>query len=446
MTRRFNLRPPDEPPGSRPFLPDDTAPPLRRREIPGVGELTQRIQHLLEGEFAHVEVRGEVSGLNFHPSGHVYFTLKDTQASLSCVLWRSQKARLDATGVRLREGMGVVAEGRLSVYPPRGAYQLVVQSVRDAGVGDLYEAYERLKRKLLAEGLFDAARKRPLPPYPRHIGVITSQSGAAFHDITTTLNRRWPLAMVIFHHARVQGDGAAEQVVQALDALEADGRSELVIVGRGGGSIEDLWAFNDEALARRVARAGIPIVSAVGHETDTTICDLVADVRAATPTQAAMLAAPDRDEVLERTSSLTLRMEETMQSRIREGRERVRNLTESYALRAFHDRLAQSRQRLDYLMERLNRRSERFESLREGIRQLRRDLDRTMDLRLEAAGRRRRELELQLAAANPDTPLERGYVRVMRGGTWLRSRGQAEGNEPMRLVWKDGQRDVRPVD
>lgn len=441
MTRRFTLRTSGEEPGSRPFHPAD--PPPR---IPGVGELTDRIKGLLEGEFAWVEVRGEVSGLKFHPSGHVYFNLKDDRATLSCTLWRSRKAQFDAAGIQLREGMRIVAGGRLTVYPPRGAYQLVVEAVRDSGMGDLYEAYERLKRKLHAEGLFDADRKRPLPPFPTRIGVITSRSGAAFHDITTTLQKRWPVARVVFCHAGVQGEGAASQIIRALDALEADGRCDLIIMGRGGGSIEDLWAFNDEALTRRVAAATVPVVSAVGHEVDTTISDLVADVRAATPTQAAMLATPDRDEVLERISGSALWLDETVRRRLREGGERTRQLAESYAMRAFQDRFARSRERLDVLLERLGRRSERYDLLRDSVDGLRAELSKAIARRLETAGRSLRELELQLAAANPETPLQRGYVRVMRDSTWLRSRREAEGPAPMRLVWKDGEREVRPTD
>ncbi|MCS6999476.1 MAG: exodeoxyribonuclease VII large subunit [Bacteroidota bacterium] len=254
--------------------------------------LTQAIRELLETEFPIVHVVGEISNYKLHQSGHRYFTLKDEGAQIRCVIWRGR-----AVPYELGDGMQVRVRGRLTVYPLQGTYQIDCYSVVPAGIGDLYMAFEQLKRELAAAGYFDSTRKRPLPRFPLTIGVATSPTGAAIRDILTTLERRNPLITVVFRPTLVQGAEAAEDIARAIAELERYG-CDVIIIGRGGGSIEDLWAFNTRTVADAIFHARVPIVSAVGHETDVTIADFVADLRAATPTAAAELCTPIRRDDL----------------------------------------------------------------------------------------------------------------------------------------------------
>ena len=263
-----------------------------------VSDLTYRIKEVLEyePELQDVTVRGEISNCTLHGSGHAYFTLKDEDAQLSCVMFRRYAETCNRN--IFKHGTRVVAEGSVTVYPQRGNYQLMVTELRADGEGDLYREFLRRKEMLLAEGLFDTAGKKPLPPYPRTVGVITSPTGAVIQDMLRTLQRRFPCAEVVLAPSLVQGDAAPASVVRALEGLVRRGGVDLVIIARGGGSAEDLWCFNDESLARAVYACPLPVVSAIGHETDFTILDFVADVRAATPTAAAELVAPDRADLL----------------------------------------------------------------------------------------------------------------------------------------------------
>ncbi|HXX64370.1 MAG TPA: exodeoxyribonuclease VII large subunit, partial [Bacteroidota bacterium] len=284
-----------------------------------VTELTRHIKQVLELGFPQLSVQGEVSNFKRHTSGHVYFTLKDEGAQLSCVLWRSRAATMHFLP---GDGLKVVASGRISVYEVRGSYQLDVQSIRPVGVGELQAAFERLKKKLAEEGLFDEARKRALPPFPRRIGIITSATGAVLHDMMNVFRRRFPSLEVILSAVRVQGAGASEEIVQALDAFNEFGPPDVVILARGGGSLEDLWPFNEEPVARAIARSRAPVVSAVGHETDFTIADFVADLRAPTPSAAAELVVPDRRELLENVSDSWYRMHQAVEDILRSQKER----------------------------------------------------------------------------------------------------------------------------
>jgi exodeoxyribonuclease VII large subunit len=263
-----------------------------------VSDLTHRIKEVLEyePELQDVTVQGEISNCTVHGSGHAYFTLKDEEAQLSCVMFRRFVEGCNR-GI-LKHGVRVVARGSVSVYPQRGSYQLMVTSLKADGQGDLHQEFLRLKEKLLNEGLFDLSHKKPLPSYPTTIGVITSPTGAVIQDILRTLQRRYPCAQVLLAPALVQGEMGALSVKNSLARLVKQGHADLIIIARGGGSAEDLWCFNDEDLARAVFACPIPVVSAIGHETDFTILDFVADVRAATPTAAAELAAPDHLELL----------------------------------------------------------------------------------------------------------------------------------------------------
>ncbi len=255
-----------------------------------VSELTSRIKGMLEDEFPSVWVEGEVSNFVRAASGHFYFSLKDQKSQLSCVMFRGDNFGI---GFDLEDGLNVLVTGRISVYPPSGRYQLIVSEIKPLGIGLLFLEFEKLKARLAEEGLFEEARKKPLPQFPRTIGVITSPKGAAIRDMISIVGRRYPLANFVLYPVMVQGEGAAEQIAGAIEAMNRWGEPDLLIIGRGGGSIEDLWAFNEEIVARAIAASELPVVSAVGHEIDFTISDLVADLRAPTPSAAAELVVPD---------------------------------------------------------------------------------------------------------------------------------------------------------
>jgi exodeoxyribonuclease VII large subunit len=270
-----------------------------------VSQLTRGVRDLLEGAFPAVWVNGEISNFVAHRSGHWYFTLKDEGASLSAAMFRGQNSRVR---FEPEHGMDVICRGRISVYPPRGNYQLIVDRIEPQGVGALQLAFEQLHRRLQAEGLFDPARKRPLPRLPVRIGLVTSPTGAAIRDMLRVLGERFRPLEIRLAPTRVQGAGAAAEIAAALDLLNRDAVVDLILCGRGGGSLEDLWAFNEEEVARAIARSAIPVISAVGHEVDVTIADLVADARAATPSNAAEIAVPVRAELDGTLVDLTRRL------------------------------------------------------------------------------------------------------------------------------------------
>lgn len=283
----------------------------------------------------NVFVKGELSNVKNHPSGHIYFTLKDDKSRIQSAMFRSSAAQLK---FRPENGMNVLITGDVTVYETTGNYQLYVQSMQPDGVGALYLAYEQLKESLEKEGLFEARWKSPLPTFPQKIGVVTAQSGAAIQDICSTIERRYPLAEIILFPAVVQGPQAAPSIVQSIEQAEAYGSIDVLIVGRGGGSIEDLWAFNEETVARAIFTCRIPIISAVGHETDTTIADFVSDRRAPTPTAAAEMAVPARDELFERVLDRKRALYNSLSNQIKHERKRLTTLQTSYPLQ-FPERL-----------------------------------------------------------------------------------------------------------
>ena len=294
-------------------LPEDEGPET-------VWQLTRRVADALEVEFPRVWVVGEVSNFKRHTSGHLFFTLKDDRAALRCVVWRSTADRL---GRGVGDGLEVEVRGHLGVFERAGNYQLYVSALKPRGTGALEVAFRKLKERLQAEGLFEPARKRPLPRFPRRIGVVTSPVGAALRDILHVLRRRWPAVEVVLAPARVQGEGAAAEIVRAIEALNRLGTVDVMIVGRGGGSLEDLWPFNEEAVARAIAASEVPVVSAVGHETDFSISDFAADVRAPTPSAAAELVVPDRREVLRALEASFLRLRRHVEHRLQHLRDRL---------------------------------------------------------------------------------------------------------------------------
>jgi len=285
---------------------DATKVPVPEEDAPQtVWELTSRIRDALETEFPDVWVVGEISNFNRHTSGHVFFTLKDARAAIRCVLWKSGAGRLSP---EIRDGVEVEVRGHIGVFEKQGNYQVYVSSVRPRGLGALEVALRKLKEKLQKEGLFDAARKRALPRFPRRVGVVTSPTGAAIRDIIHVMTRRWPTIEIVLAPARVQGEGAAAEIARGIENLNRLGGVDVMIVGRGGGSLEDLWPFNEEAVARAIYASRAPVVSAVGHETDFSISDFVADVRAPTPSAAAEMVVPDRQAVADALGATFTRM------------------------------------------------------------------------------------------------------------------------------------------
>ena len=294
-------------------------------KIFSVSELNGHIKDLLDADdlLAGVYVRGELSNYKIYPSGHHYFTMKDTDNALRCVMFKSSASKLR---FRPENGMGAVAFGRVSVYPRDGAYQLYVNDLTPDGVGDLYVAFEQLKEKLHKEGLFDERNKKPIPRYPKTIAVITSSAGAAVRDIIRVLRERWPMTKVIVMPVRVQGAEAPPEIAGALHYANEHSIADLIITGRGGGSIEDLWAFNDERVARAIYASKIPVISAVGHEPDITISDFVADIRAATPSNAAQIAVPDINDVYGALQATEARLRQAMSSELKSLRQRLSDL------------------------------------------------------------------------------------------------------------------------
>ncbi len=315
-----------------------------------VSEITQRIKDSVEGEFQGVWTVGETSNIRRPDSGHVYMTLKDEEAQLQAVMFRTTAARVPFT---LKDGMQVIAFGSISVYPPRGQYQLQIEAIEPRGIGPLQLAFLQLKNRLEEEGLFDPARKRPLPFLPRQVAIVSSLSGAALRDMLKIIHSRSPQIGVIIYPAKVQGDGAGEEIAVAITDINNNISSnpvDVIIVGRGGGSIEDLWAFNEEIVARSIYASKIPIVSAVGHEIDFTISDFVADLRAATPSTAAQMVAPIRDELLERTNTLATRMQRATYGKLEDTRNRLEEFPHRYGLRKPLDLVLQYRARVEELL------------------------------------------------------------------------------------------------
>jgi len=355
-----------------------------------VAELTREIKVLLETTIPVVWVEGEISNLKFHSSGHLYFSLKDRDSQISAVMWRSRNAGLFFTP---EDGMKVLAMGRVTVYEKRGYYQFDVIKMKPAGIGELQLAFEQLKNRLRQEGLFDEELKQPIPLYPEKIGIVTSPTGAAIQDLLNILNRRFPGVEIILKPVRVQGEGAAREIASAIDEFNEYGNVDLLIVGRGGGSLEDLWAFNEEIVARAIFQSRIPVISAVGHEVDFSISDFVADLRAPTPSAAAELAVPDREELLSRIVQYRKAIVETSLNSIQYQRDRLNRLVESYAFLKTPDLVRQYQQRLD---------------------ELNHTMQRSLLHWLELLSRRLTNLSQRLNALAPESILKRGYSICFR--------------------------------
>lgn len=392
-------------------------PPRQQPAALPVAELLDRLERLIQSDdlLADIWVEGEVRNFSRSAAGHVYFRLSDDDSALNCAFF----ARANR-GARIEQGDQVLAHGRISIYRARGDLQLIVDSVQPKGAGVLHAEFERMRAKLEAEGLFAPERKRPLPAWPHRIGVVTSSAGAVWHDIRNVLARRWPLAALIFSPSQVQGDGAADSIVEALQRVVDLPESEtpdLIIIGRGGGSPEDLWAYNEEPVARAIFACPIPVISAVGHETDFTIADLVADFRAPTPSAAAEIAVPDQAEELQRVRAL-------------------RNAAAS----ASNAMLEREFFRVSSLSERLGRAAPDPAALHVELNQHLRALDRAVGEAISARTVRLAADRSRLEALNPDATLARGYALVRNAaGDVLASVARAAPGDTLSIRLRDGE-------
>ncbi|PRH81618.1 exodeoxyribonuclease VII large subunit [Arenimonas caeni] len=437
----------------------------RERQVLRPSQLNALARDLLEGSFPQVWVEGEISNFSRPASGHCYFTLKDERAQVRCALFRQSAQRLRFAP---RDGMQVLARGRLTLYEARGDYQLVLEHLEEAGEGALRRAFEELKARLAAEGLFDTARKRPLPAFPRRLGVITSPRGAAVRDVLSVLGRRFPLLETEVLPVPVQGDGAAAQILDMLRRAGASGRYDLLLLTRGGGSLEDLWAFNDEALARAIASAPVPVVAAIGHEVDVSLADFAADLRAPTPSAAAELIVPDAGELAARLRSERRRLD-ALQARLATARAqrldqaflKLQALRPQLRLERGRNRLATLRGRLDQawrtpgarraerlskLLRRLDQSHprQRLEAHAHRLALLARSLHAVLPRRLEQQQLHLRGLARALAGVSPLATLGRGYAIVQQAdGKVLRRAVDARPGESLRARLAEGELRLR---
>ena len=410
-----------------------------------VSALTSRIKEILEDQVGEVSVSGEISNFRRQSSGHCYFTLKDAGSQIPCALFKGAAARMS---LQPGDGVKVVAHGEVSVYEPRGAYQLIVRGLEPLGKGDLHQRFEELKRKLQGEGLFDESRKRAIPEFVERVGIITSPTGAAVRDVIHVLQRRCPRIALTVFGVKVQGDGAAEEVAEAIAEMGKRDFDVLLVV-RGGGSLEDLWSFNEEIVARAVTASPIPVISGVGHETDFTICDFVADLRAPTPSAAAeMVSRPDADWQ-EEVETLEDRLESVARDVLEEKKRRVAELAGSYVFREPGKMVEMSAQRVDELALQLERGLGNAWRYRKQMAQAL--LQRWVALKPE---RRVRELTLRMQAAadrlrvlGPEETLRRGYTLVQApDGKLIRGAGAARKRGDLLVRFADGKVPVKVKD
>jgi exodeoxyribonuclease VII large subunit len=437
-----------------------TAPVTEAREIWTVSQLTRRVKGILETQIGAVWVAGEISNWRVSPAGHAYFTLKDEGSQLRAVIFRG---RLSQVKFEVENGLEVFVHGGVSVYEQRGEYQIICEEMQPRGMGALQLAFEKLKAKLEAEGLFDPARKKPLPLLPKRIGIVTSPSGAAIRDILNVIQRRFAHVHILLYPARVQGEGASAEIVEGIRALDAYG-VDVMIVGRGGGSLEDLWSFNEEAVVRAIAGAKTPIISAVGHETDFTLADFAADVRAPTPSAAAELVVREQEALAEAISNYQRRLQRTLDARMAQLRGRLERMYGSFVFRRPEELLRQLRQRCDDARMTIDRvlrhrilderygveKSVRALALLSPGAQVRRAHERlaSMRRRLFGAGlvvpvRKRAALRTraaQLDALSPLAILGRGYAVAWQlpGETLVRRADQLRPGDTVRVRFGEG--------
>ena len=389
--------------------------------VHSVSEINRYLKNLIAGEspLQNMLVRGEISNFKQYPSGHCYFTLKDKASALKCVMFRSFAQHLRFLP---SNGQQVIAGGSLAVYERDGVYQLYAESLVPEGTGDLALAFEQLKEKLSAEGLFDEVHKKPLPRFPRRIGVVTSLAGAVLRDIYHVSSRRWPMVQLVLYPVQVQGEGAAKQIAEAIAFFNRSCPVDTLIVGRGGGSMEDLQAFNEESVVRAVFASRIPVISAVGHETDFTLIDFVSDKRAATPSQAAELAVPDRAELQRYVQLLSSRLRKVTENYLEERRDKLWHLMQRPALKEPQKLLAARRQRLDMAVLKLQ------QNARSALTERQHSLEVAME---------------KLEILSPVQVLRRGYGLVEQEGHVLTSVKEAKVGSSIKITLKDGSLSAR---
>ncbi|MEZ4745753.1 MAG: exodeoxyribonuclease VII large subunit [Calditrichia bacterium] len=379
-----------------------------------VSQLTRDIKSVLEQSFPRLWVEGEISNYKRHSSGHIYFTLKDESAQISCAMWKFRAAQL---AFLPQDGIKVLVEGDVQVYERSGNYQLIIQQIQPAGVGALQMAFEQLKRRLLAEGLFDDAHKKTLPLFPGSVGVITSPTGAAIRDIVSVIQRRSPATKIMMLPVRVQGAGAAEEIAAAIGTFNKYQNVDVLIVGRGGGSLEDLWAFNEEIVARAIFDSTVPVISAVGHEVDFSIADFVADHRAPTPSAAAEIAVRDWREIQGQLNYFHEKMGSLLHKRLDNLRDQLTNWQNSYAFRRPLDLVFQHRQRLD---------------------ELQRSLTNNVNHAIQMRQVNLKHIQTQLNSLNPDAILKRGYSIATRNGKILTDASQLANGDSVHIRLASG--------
>lgn len=385
------------------------------KRIYTVSSLTREIKEVLETSFPRLWVEAEVSNYKRHSSGHLYFTLKDENAQIRCAMWRF---KADELRFRLEDGLKVLVEADIQVYEKSGSYQLVVQQLQPAGIGELQLAFEQLKKRLQEEGLFDPEHKKDIPLYPEKVGVITSPTGAAIRDIVSIINRRFPATEILLFPVRVQGEGAASEIAGAIADINQYGKVEVLIVGRGGGSLEDLWAFNEESVARAIYQSRIPVISAVGHEVDFSIADFVADRRAPTPSAAAVIVVPDRQELRGILAYYREKYRNHFMQEIAGYREKIDAFRKSYAFRRPEDLLYQKVQRLDEIW---------------------RSIQTSMQYSIEKQKQRLENGRLQMRALNPGEVLRRGYSICYKDGEIIKNIKQVNSLDMVQVKLHKGQ-------
>jgi len=388
-------------------------------QILSVSDLTNQIKLSIENNFSRISVIGEVSNFKAHVSGHWYFNLKDADAVINCTMWKGFN---NYVSVKPLDGMKVIVNGRITVYPPRGNYQIDVRSMKPAGMGELQEAFEKLKQKLEELGLFDEEHKKAIPLFPQKIGLVTAIDGAAFRDMISVAERRYPLVELIIAPAKMQGSGAAESIVQSLKQLNKLKDFDVIIVSRGGGSIEDLWAFNEEIVARAIYESIIPVISGVGHEIDFTISDFVADLRAPTPSIAMELATPNMNEIFAFISEFAYNTTRLMKNMINDLGSKVQSVVNSYAFGYPSDLVRRRQQQIDFLISRILNNTE---------------------IKILTHKSKIQVFSKVLETYNIKKTLERGFALVKQNSKYVVKASEFESKKSAQLIFSDGNIKVR---
>ena len=381
-----------------------------------VTEVSNYIKRVIDNDFilGNLSVKGEISNLKFHSSGHIYFSLKDESSKINCVMFKSKAMYLD---VDLEEGMQIVVKGKASIYPATGSMQIYCEEINKEGIGDLFIKFEKLKKKLESKGYFEFYNKKELPKYPRRIGVVTSPTGAAIRDIINVIKRRNGMVDIVLYPAKVQGIGAYKEIIEGIQYFNEKNNVDLLIVGRGGGSIEELWNFNEEALAEAVYNSNLPIISAVGHEVDFTICDFVSDVRAATPSQGAEIAVPLENDIKQEIERISLYLDDTIYNKIKNCKNEIISMERILKIRSPLSKIENCYLEVDKLKDRL---------------------DFALKTKLNTEKQRLESLNSLLIAHNPVNVLSRGYAIIEDDDTLIKSKEQLKEEKKLKITFKDG--------